>query len=88
MASKSGRSRVFDAAADTTKQMASTSTEPQPAPLLSVRETARRLAVSVDTIYRLRAAGKLPAVRLHPSGPLRFEPEVVDALISRGREAA
>lgn len=63
-------------------------TEPKPEPLLSARETARRLGVHVDTVYRLRAAGRLPAVRLHPSGPLRFEPEQVAALVARGREAA
>lgn len=65
-----------------------TSTVAHPAPLLSARETAHRLGVSVASVYRLRAAGRLPAVRLHPSGPLRFEPEQVAALVDRGREAA
>ncbi|MEP6813526.1 MAG: helix-turn-helix domain-containing protein [Actinomycetota bacterium] len=60
----------------------------QPAPLLSARETARRLGVSVTSVHRLRVAGRLPGIRLHPTAPLRFEPEAVAALIAHGREAA
>jgi excisionase family DNA binding protein len=57
-------------------------------PLLTARETAARLSVSVATLYRISKRGLLPAVRLHPAGPLRFRPEDVDALIENGRDAA
>ena len=64
----------------------------QPAPtalnadrLLSVREVAQRLNVSVNTVRRYVQAGHLPAVRLTPTAQLRFKRRDVDALIENGR---
>ncbi|MEP6977830.1 MAG: helix-turn-helix domain-containing protein [Thermoleophilia bacterium] len=66
----------------------STTSTVQPDALISAREAARRLGVSVTSVHRLRVAGRLPGIRLHPTAPLRFEPEAVAALIAHGREAA
>jgi excisionase family DNA binding protein len=62
-------------------------TAADPQPLLRANEVARRLNVCVETVYRLSAAGRLPAIRLKPTGPLRFEPAAVEALIENGRRA-
>jgi excisionase family DNA binding protein len=39
--------------------------------LLTVSEIARYLNVTADSVYRWIDAGRLPAVRLSPAGPLR-----------------
>ena len=53
--------------------------------LLRTNEVARRLSVSVETVYRLAQSGRLSAIRLKPTGPLRFRHEDVEALIEQGR---
>jgi excisionase family DNA binding protein len=63
--------------------MALTATPPS---LLSVVDVARRLRVSRHTIYRRVEDGSLPAFRVGESGPLRFEPSAVDALLRPARE--
>jgi excisionase family DNA binding protein len=52
--------------------------------LLTVRDVAALCAVSRMTVYRLIRAGRLPAVRLTPTGQLRFRRRDVEALIARG----
>lgn len=51
--------------------------------LLSRREAAAALGVSVDTVANLITAGELEAVRIGKSVLVRRED--IDALISRGR---
>lgn len=46
--------------------------------LMQVREAARALGVSENTIRRWEERGLIPAVRL-PSGVRRFRPEDIDA---------
>lgn len=50
--------------------------------LLTVREAARRLAVSVPTARRLLKAGKIPHVRPSP-GAVRVKPADLDSYIER-----
>jgi len=48
--------------------------------LLTVADVARQLQVSRPTVHRLKASGKLPAVRFGRS--VRFRPDDVAALIA------
>jgi excisionase family DNA binding protein len=50
--------------------------------LMQVREAARALGVSENTIRRWEQRGLIPAVRL-PSGVRRFRPEDIEAAKSR-----
>lgn len=54
----------------------------QAADLLTVREAARRLAVSVPTVRRLLRDGKIPHVRPSP-GVVRVKAADLDAYIER-----
>ncbi len=54
-----------------------------PTNLLSIGEAASTLGVSVDTMRRWDAVGKLIPVRL-PSGHRRYRREDIDALIEAG----
>lgn len=58
--------------------------------LLSTRQTAAVLGVSVDTVRRHAARGTLPVVRLGPRGWMKFRSEDVEAVLASGarREAA
>jgi len=55
--------------------------------LLSTGQAARRLGISVRTLYRWEEAGRLKAVMRLPTGPRRFSSREIDAL-ARGRAAA
>ena len=50
--------------------------------LMQVREAARALGVSENTIRRWEERGLIPAVRL-PSGVRRFRPEDIEAAKAR-----
>ena len=52
-----------------------------PTDLLSTKQTAERLGVSVSTVSRLVAAGKLtPVLRLEgKTGPMFFDPSAIAA---------
>jgi excisionase family DNA binding protein len=52
------------------------------AELMQVREAARALGVSENTIRRWEERGLIPAVRL-PSGVRRFRPEDIEAARTR-----
>jgi excisionase family DNA binding protein len=54
------------------------------APLLTAAEVAELLKVPLKSVYRLVDEGDLPAVRVGPRR-LRFDPEVIEELIRRGR---
>lgn len=58
-----------------------TTTATDSRPLLSSRAAAARLGISVWTLYRLVDGGRLAAVRLTETGPLRFQPEAIENLI-------
>jgi excisionase family DNA binding protein len=45
---------------------------------LSAQEVARELRVDVSAIYRAVRAGRIRALRLSPSGPLRINRSVLD----------
>lgn len=49
-------------------------------PLLTARQVAEELGVSVHTVLRWARAGKLPGVQL-PGGAWRFEPDEIKAWI-------
>ena len=53
--------------------------------LLTARECADHLGVSIWTVRRLVAVGRLRAVRLTTTAPLRFDPSDVLAAIEAGR---
>jgi len=55
--------------------------------LLSTGQAARRLGISVRTLYRWEEAGRLKAVMRLPTGQRRFSSREIDAL-ARGRAAA
>jgi excisionase family DNA binding protein len=56
--------------------------------LLKPRDVCARLQVSRAWVYRAAADGRIPSLRLGgPDGPLRFEPDVLDAWIERSRRA-
>ena len=60
-----------------------------PRPYLTIRETAALLALSVRTIHRYIAEGKLRAYRVAGERPIRIKREDVDALLKPlGGEAA
>jgi excisionase family DNA binding protein len=59
----------------------------RPARLISVRDAASELSVSVDTVARLIRAGQLSAIRL-PSGRFRIAREDLDQAIEAWREAS
>jgi excisionase family DNA binding protein len=50
-----------------------------PSPLMSVRETAEHLRLSVPTLYRLIRRGEIPAVRV--GGQLRVDRDELDNYI-------
>jgi excisionase family DNA binding protein len=52
--------------------------------LLTVREVAERLGISLRSVWTLAAAGALPRIRI-AGRSTRFAPMDVDALIERGR---
>jgi excisionase family DNA binding protein len=56
-------------------------------PLLTADDVCRRLNVSRPTLYRRVADGSLRAFRVGEAGPLRFEPEAVEALLRPARAA-
>jgi excisionase family DNA binding protein len=56
--------------------------------LIPTREAAARLGVSVDTVRRAVADGRLPAVRLRERGWLRFRSADLDRLVSGEAEFA
>ena len=49
--------------------------------LLSKKEVAEMLGVSVQTVMRYKAAGKLPFVQLSPR-TIKFKPEAVEYFVS------
>jgi excisionase family DNA binding protein len=49
--------------------------------LLTPREVARELRVSMPTLYRRISDGQLAAVRVGEDGPLRVRREAVSALL-------
>lgn len=52
-------------------------------PLLTARQVAERLNVSLSTVMRWTKAGEIPVIRM-PTGTLRYRPEAIDAwLIDR-----
>lgn len=53
--------------------------------LLTIADVAERLRVSQPTVHRLKASGKLPAVRFGRA--VRFRPDDVAALIAAATEA-
>jgi excisionase family DNA binding protein len=58
--------------------------------LLTVRDVAERLNVSVDTVRRYVRRGDLPIVRLGsgPAAPIRIRPDAVTRFIRNGEEAS
>jgi len=54
--------------------------------LLTVKQVADRLSISVHTVYKWAEVGKLPKVKL--GYVLRFDPERIEQLISEGRHEA
>jgi excisionase family DNA binding protein len=52
-------------------------------PLLSVREAARLLSISVRTVYALVERGELPAVRI--GDQIRFVPSVLETWLADQR---
>jgi excisionase family DNA binding protein len=51
----------------------------EPPKLLTIKQVAKRLNVSVDTVRNLDRCGKLPASRIGEGrGTLRFDPELVE----------
>lgn len=50
--------------------------------LLTAREAAEHLRLSLDYVYRLAARGVLPAVRLTERSNLRFRVEDVEAVLA------
>jgi excisionase family DNA binding protein len=49
-------------------------------PLLTARETAAQLGVSIGALLRWTRAGNVPAIKL-PSGAVRYRPEQLEAWI-------
>jgi excisionase family DNA binding protein len=56
--------------------------------LLTAEDVARRLRVSLATVYRLVAAGKLPGYRFAATGPLRFDAEELGRFLAENRAPA
>jgi excisionase family DNA binding protein len=56
-------------------------------PLLTVREVATTLRQSPVSVYRHIRAGRLPAVRIGPSGPLRVRTDQLDAFLAEAGPA-
>jgi excisionase family DNA binding protein len=54
--------------------------------LLRTREVCTILALSRRSIYALVEAGRLPAIRLTPGGPLRFPENAVEKLTQPAKE--
>jgi excisionase family DNA binding protein len=60
-----------------------------PKKLLTTREAAKRLSVSVFTVRNLAEFGALPVMRFTPTSRMRFRPEDVERLMeSRSLEMA
>lgn len=59
-----------------------TTAEPDEDQQLSIGEAARRLRISVETLRRWEASGKVSAVRT-PGGQRRFPSSQIDALLRR-----
>jgi len=56
--------------------------------LLRPSEVATRLSVSRSWVYAAAHDGRLPAIRLGgPDGPLRFDPDEIDAWLAQARQA-
>jgi len=55
-------------------------------PLVTARELAAQLGVSVGALLRWTRAGQVPAVKL-PSGAVRYRPDAIEAWLD-GREMA
>jgi excisionase family DNA binding protein len=56
--------------------------------LLKPSEVCARLKVSRAWLYRAASDGRIPSLRLGgPDGPLRFEPDALDAWIEHARAA-
>ena len=56
-----------------------------PKRLLTTREVAERLSVSVFTVRGFAERGVLPVVRVTPASRMRFRPEDVDELVELSR---
>jgi excisionase family DNA binding protein len=58
-------------------------------PLISVAEAGRRLGLHRNTILRLIAQGRIPALRLTGTtkSHFRIRPEAVEAFVREGEEA-
>lgn len=54
--------------------------------LLKADEVAKRLRVSVATVYRFARAGTLPSIRV--GNVVRFPSEAIDARLAEQQEAA
>jgi excisionase family DNA binding protein len=50
--------------------------------LLTVKQVADRLSISVHTVYKWAESGRLPAVKL--GYMLRFDPDRIEKFITRG----
>ena len=51
--------------------------------LLTAKETAQKLGVTIGTLYRMARAGIIPAVRIGTGRGLRFEFEEVKAALAQ-----
>lgn len=54
-------------------------------PLLTARQVAELLGLSVESVLRWHRAGRLPGFRL-ANGVLRFDPDEIDAWLNHHRE--
>jgi len=53
--------------------------------LLSKKETAELLSVSIRTLDRMRSSGELPATKVR--GAVRFNPAVIEKYIAKNTKA-
>lgn len=66
-------------------QRATTQSVPDPEPLLTLKQAAAYLGVSLGTMRSIRALGRLPVVRPSP-GTVRVRPEDLREFIEERRE--
>jgi excisionase family DNA binding protein len=60
-------------------------TESVPKQLLTTREVAERLSVSIFTVRLLAAHGALPTVRFTPTSRMRFRSDDVESFVESRR---